>query len=138
VFNPAHILQDVTRLIQKGYDRPPYFINMVFGTDRNFQGGMPYSQELLTAMVRMLPPRSVFCVSAIGPAQLPATTQALLMGGHVRVGLEDNNYYAKGVLATNEMLVARTVRIAKELGLEPASPAEARDMLGLPPLRGAA
>jgi 3-keto-5-aminohexanoate cleavage enzyme len=55
-----------------------------------------------------------------------------MMGGHVRVGLEDNNYYARGVLATNEMLVARTVRIAKELNLEPASPAEARETLGLP------
>jgi len=50
----------------------------------------------------------------------------------VRVGLEDNMYYSRGVLATNEQLVARTVRIIKELNLEPASPAEARDMLGLP------
>lgn len=136
VFNPAHILQDVTRLIQKGYDKPPYYINMVLGTDRNFQGGMPYSHDVLTAMIRLLPPQSIFCVSAIGPAQLPATTQALLLGGHVRVGLEDNNYYSRGVLATNEMLVARTVRIVKELNLEPASAAEARDMLGLPEIAG--
>jgi len=56
------------------------------------------------------------------------------MGGHVRVGLEDNNYYTKGVLATNEMLVARTVRIMRELDMEPATPAEAREMLGLPQL----
>ena len=135
VFNPAHILQDVTRLIQKGYDKPPYYINMVLGTDRNFQGGMPYSHDLLTAMVRMLPPHSIWCLSAIGQAQLPGTTQALLMGGHVRVELEDNNYYGRGVLATNEMLVARTVRIARELNLEIASPAEARDILGLPQIR---
>lgn len=134
VFNPAHILQDVTRLIEKGYDKPPYFINMVLGTDRNFQGGMPYSHDILTAMIRMLPPQSVFCVSGIGPAQLPATTQAMLLGGHVRVGLEDNNYYDRGVLATNEMLVERTVRIARDLNLEIASPAEAREMLGLKPL----
>ena len=60
------------------------------------------------------------------------------MGGHVRVGLEDNNYYGRGVLATNEMLVARSVRIMKELNLEPASPAEARDMLGLAPTGGRA
>jgi len=81
-----------------------------------------------------LPPHSIWCLSAIGPAQLPGTTQALLMGGHVRVGLEDNNYYTKGVLATNEMLVARTVRIMRELDMEPATPAEAREMLGLPQL----
>jgi len=132
VFSPTHILQDVTRLIQKGYDKPPYYINMVLGADRGFQGAMPYSHDILAAMIAALPPQSIFCVSAIGPAQLPATTQAILLGGHVRVGLEDNNYYAKGQLATNEQLVARTVRIIHELGLEHASAAEARDILGLP------
>jgi uncharacterized protein (DUF849 family) len=131
VFAPNHILQDVTRLIQKGYDKPPYYINMVLGADKGFQGAMPYTHEILNAMVAALPPHSIFCVSAIGPAQLPATTQALLLGGHVRVGLEDNNYYRRGELATNEQLVARTVRIATELGLEIASAAEARDILGL-------
>jgi len=135
VFGPQHILQDVTRLIDKGYDKPPYYINMVLGADRGFQGAMPYSHDILTAMVKMLPPQSVWCVSAIGPAQLPATTQALLLGGHVRVGLEDNNYYSRGTLARNEQLVARTVRIANELQIEPASPSEAREMLGLTPLK---
>jgi len=132
VFSPEHILQDVTRLIQKGYDKPPYFINMVLGAERGFQGAMPYSADTLTYMVRLLPPQSIFCVSAIGPAQLPATTQALMMGGHVRVGLEDNNYYAPGRLATNLELVERTLRIMSELQLEPASAAEARQMLQLP------
>jgi uncharacterized protein (DUF849 family) len=132
VFAPNHILQDVTRLIEKGYDKPPYYINMVLGADRGFQGAMPYSHDVLNAMIAALPPQSIFCVSAIGPAQLPATTQAMLLGGHVRVGLEDNNYYAKGELATNEQLVARTVRIATELGIEIATPGEVRDMLGLP------
>ncbi len=131
VFGPQHILQDVCRLIAKGDDKPPYYINMVLGADKGFQGAMPYSHDILASMIRMLPPHSIFCVSAIGPAQLPATTQAVLLGGHVRVGLEDNNYYAKGQLATNEQLVARTVRIIKALNLEIASPAEARDMLGL-------
>jgi uncharacterized protein (DUF849 family) len=131
VFAPNHILQDVTRLIQKGYDKPPYYINMVLGADRGFQGAMPYSHDVLKVMIEALPPHSIFCVSAIGPAQLPATTQAMLLGGHVRVGLEDNNYYSKGVLATNEQLVARTVRIATDLGLEIANPSEAREILGL-------
>ena len=134
VFSPAHIIGDVTRLIQKGYDKPPYYINMVLGADRGFQGGMPYSHDILAAMVRLLPPQSIFSVSAIGPAQLPATTQAVLLGGHFRVGLEDNNYYARGQLATNLALVERSVRILRELGHEPASPAEARETLGLAPL----
>lgn len=131
VFSPTHILQDVTRLIQKGYDKPPYYINMVLGADRGFQGAMPYSHDILTAMIAALPPQSIFCVSAIGAAQLPATTQGVLLGGHVRVGLEDNNYYSKGQLATNEQLVARMVRIIHELGLEHSSPGEAREILGL-------
>lgn len=131
VFSPTHILQDVTRLIEKGYDKPPYYINMVLGADRGFQGAMPYSEDILTAMVKMLPPQSIFCVSAIGPAQLPATTQAILLGGHVRVGLEDNNYLSRGVLATNEALVERAAHIVSTLGHAPATSSEARDMLGL-------
>jgi uncharacterized protein (DUF849 family) len=122
----------VTRLIQKGYDKPPYYINMVLGADKGFQGAMPYSDDILKAMIAALPPEAIFCVSAIGPAQLPATTQAMLWGGHVRVGLEDNNYYSRGVLATNEMLVKRTVGIAHNLGLEPATASEAREILKLP------
>jgi 3-keto-5-aminohexanoate cleavage enzyme len=131
VFSPAHILQDVTRLIAAGCDKPPYYINMVLNADRGFQGAMPYTPDILQSMVRLLPKDSIFCVSAIGTAQLPATTHAILLGGHVRVGLEDNLYYSKGVQASNEMLVERQVRIIRELGFEPATPAEAREMLGL-------
>ncbi|CAM5214074.1 hypothetical protein CDEF62S_04784 [Castellaniella defragrans] len=128
---PVHIQQDVRRLIEKGYDKPPYYINMVLGADRGFQGASPYSHEVLRSMVASLPDQSIWCVSAIGAAQLEATTQAMLLGGHVRVGLEDNLHYRRGELATNEQLVARAVRIATELGLEIASPEQARGMLGL-------
>lgn len=131
VFSPEHILQDVTRLIQKGYDKPPYYINMVLGGDKGFQGAMPYSHDILAAMVKLLPPQSIWCVSGIGPAQLPASTQALLLGGNVRVGLEDNHYYSRSVKANNLMLVERQVRIMTELGYEPMSAAEARELLGL-------
>ena len=131
VFSPEHILQDVTRLIKKGYDKPPYYINIVIGGDKGFQGAMPYSPEILDFMVKCLPPQSIWCISGIGPAQLPATTQALMLGGHVRVGLEDNHWYAKGVQANNLMLVERQVRILRELGHEPMSAAETRDVLGL-------
>ena len=134
VLSPVHIMQDMSRLIQKGYDSPPYYINIVLGMDRAFQGGMPYSSDLLTAMVGMLPPQSIFCVSAVGPAQLPATTQSILLGGHVRVGLEDNLYYSRGVLASNVAMVERQVRIINELGCEAATPVEARQMMGLPQL----
>jgi len=70
-------------------------------------------------------------VAGIGRAELPLATAAILMGGHVRVGLEDNIYYTRGVKATNEMLVARIVRLANELGREVATPDEARRILGI-------
>ncbi|MCW2349408.1 MULTISPECIES: 3-keto-5-aminohexanoate cleavage protein [Sphingobium] len=131
VFSPDHILQDVTRLIQKGYDKPPYYINIVLGGEKGFQGAMPYSTDILDFMVKCLPPQSIWCISGIGPAQLPATTQALLLGGHVRVGLEDNHYYSRGVKATNLQLIERQVRIMNEMGIEPMSAAESRELLGL-------
>ena len=135
VFAPEHIAQDVTRLIKKGYDKPPYYINMVLGGEAGFQGAAPYTQETLLAMVRLLPPNSIWCISGIGPAQLAATTQAILLGGHVRVGLEDNHYYRRGEKTNNLALVERQVRILRELNCEPMSTAEAREVLGLKPVR---
>jgi uncharacterized protein (DUF849 family) len=132
VFALENILQDMTSLIKAGYDEPPYFCNIVLGCDRGFQGALPYTPKILQMMVEHLPKDSVFCVSAIGHAQLPATTHSLLLGGHVRVGLEDNLYYSLGELATNIQLVERMVRIVREMGMEPATPAEAREIMGLP------
>lgn len=132
VFSPNHIVQDTAALIADGYDEPPYFINIVLGCDRGFQGAMPYTPKILQMMVDLMPPGTIFNTSAIGPAQLPATVQTLLLGGHVRVGLEDNLYYAPGEHATNPRLVERIVRIIRDLGMEPATAAEARTMMGLP------
>lgn len=132
VFSPTHLLQDVNALLKAGYDEPPYFINFVLGADRGFQGAMPYSPKILQSMVDLMPEGAIFNVSAIGIAQLNAALQSLLLGGHVRVGLEDNLYYAQGQLATNVQLVERIVRIIRDLGMEPATPAEARQIIGLP------
>ena len=134
VFSPTHLLQDVNRLLAAGLDKPPYFINFVLGADRGFQGAMPYSPKILQDMVDLMPEGANFNVSAIGPAQLNAALQSLLLGGHVRVGLEDNLYYERGVLANNVQLVERIVRIIRELGMEPATPTEAREIMGLKPL----
>ncbi len=70
-------------------------------------------------------------MAGIGRWQLPMATLAIVMGGNVRVGLEDNLHYRKGELATNEQLVARIVRIAAEVGRPVATPDEARAILGL-------
>ncbi|MCW5722611.1 MAG: 3-keto-5-aminohexanoate cleavage protein [Devosia sp.] len=129
-----HLMQDPMRLIKSGFDKPPYWINFVLGGERGFQNASPYTPEILDSLIAHLPEGALFCVSGIGRYQFPATTHAVLAGGHVRVGLEDNIYLAPGELATNEQLVAKMVRIIRELGYEPATAAEARDMLGLPQL----
>lgn len=134
VFGLADIVQDVQRCLNEGLDEAPHFINIVIGANA-FQGALPYTPRMLQTMVDHLPRNSVFNVSAIGAAQLPASMQSLLLGGHVRVGLEDNLYYEHGKLATNVQLVERLVRLVREMGYEPATPAEAREIIGLRPLR---
>jgi 3-keto-5-aminohexanoate cleavage enzyme len=134
VFGLADIVQDVQRALNEGLDDAPHFINIVIGANA-FQGALPYTPRLLQTMVDHLPNQTVFNVSAIGAAQLPAAMNSLLLGGHVRVGLEDNLYYRQGQLATNVQLVERLVRLVREMGYEPATPEEAREIIGLKPLR---
>ncbi len=121
----------VNELIALGYDQPPYYINIVLGTHKLMSGATAYTPKNLQRFVEDLPADSLFCVSGIGPAQLPSSVHSLILGGQARVGLEDNVYYSRGRLATNVELVERMVRILAELNLEPATPAEAREMLGL-------
>jgi 3-keto-5-aminohexanoate cleavage enzyme len=121
----------VNELIALGYDEPPHYINIVLGTHKLMSGATPYTPKNLQRFVEDLPENSLFCVSGIGPAQLPASVHSLILGGQARVGLEDNIYYSRGRLATNLELVERMVRMLRELNLEPATPAEAREMLGL-------
>lgn len=109
-------------------DKPLHF-NFVMG----LQGAMPAKIGHLVHLATGLPAESTWTVSGIGAAQLKMNLHAVLMGGHVRVGLEDNIYYKKGELATNERLVERIVRLSKELGREVATPDEARKILGLVP-----
>lgn len=120
---------DVRNLIEKGLVKKPYYCNMVLGM--KYQGAVDATPEYLMFMQQMLPEDTLFNVSAVGTAQLPITTMAMVLGGAVRVGLEDNIFYRRGELATNAQLVARAVRIARELNLEPATPDEARQILGL-------
>lgn len=128
VYNLA-MLREVETVIRKGLVDKPYYINLVLGM--RYQGACDATPKMLFTIKDFLPEDAIFNCTAVGPAQLPITTMAMLLGGCVRVGLEDNIYYSKGVLATNAQLVARTVRIARELGKEPATPDEARDILGI-------
>ncbi|MBT5562432.1 MAG: 3-keto-5-aminohexanoate cleavage protein [Rhodospirillaceae bacterium] len=116
----------------RGLVKPPYFIQFVFGV----LGGMGADPENLTHMKRIA--EKLFgddfqwSVLAAGRHQIPFTTMAAAMGGHVRVGLEDSIYIGKGELAkSNADQVTRIREIVERLGREVANPAEARSMLGL-------
>jgi len=110
--------------------RPLYF-NLLFGS----LAGIPGRPEDIAYIVRSLPEGSVWSAAGIGVFQLPVNVVALVAGGSVRVGLEDNIYYDynKKQLATNRGLVERIARIAKELQRHVATPEEARRMLGITP-----
>lgn len=134
VYNPV-LMEDVYTLIDKGLLAKPYWINFVMGMRRINRSYMSYSPRLHVQMVDALPPDSMFTTMGIAADELPATVQSILLGGHLRVGFEDNVNYKRGQRAeSNAQLVARAARIAMELGCEIATPAEARKMLNIPQL----
>jgi 3-keto-5-aminohexanoate cleavage enzyme len=135
VYNSA-MLEEVDHLLSLEVLEPPYTINFVLHTPT--QGGQRGTPQNLLDMVDRLRDLAVpqedlrVNVSAMGPTQLPITTIGLAMGLNVRVGMEDNVLYRRGEpVENNAQLVERTVRIAHELGREPATPDEARQVLGL-------
>lgn len=125
------MINNLAFLIGQGIVRTPVYLQFVMG----ILGGIPATPENLVFLVetaRRQIGRFEFSVCAAGNAQFPMCTQSLIMGGHARVGLEDNLYLEKGVLAkSNAEQVAKIIRIARELGVEPATPQEARHLLGL-------
>jgi len=122
--------RDVNNLIKKGLIKPPYYVNFVLGMQ--YQGAIEATPETLFSMGQFLPADCYFNTTATSAAQLPITTMGMIMGGAIRVGLEDNIYHSRGVLAaSNAQLVERSARIARELNIVPASPDEAREILGV-------
>lgn len=106
--------------------------NLHFDFVLGIPGACPGTPEDLMFMVNKIPAGSTWTAAGIGRSQLAVTTTAILLGGHVRVGFEDNVYLKRGVKATsNADFVERVVRLANELNREVATPAEAREMLGL-------
>lgn len=129
-------MDDLDYLIEKGVLAKPYYVSFVMNMHRVASGFHRYSPKHVMHLVDLLPQDSIFSVLATSlQAEFDATTLSILLGGNVRVGFEDNVYIEKGKLAKNNAeLVAKIVRIAKELGRDIATPTEAREMLGIPPL----
>ncbi|MBC6405614.1 MAG: 3-keto-5-aminohexanoate cleavage protein [Rhodospirillales bacterium] len=95
--------------------------------------GAPASTETMLTMRNLLPREAIWAGFAIGRMQMPMVAQAALLGGHVRVGLEDNLWLEKGVYASNASLTERAVEILRHLGARTLTPAEGREALGLKP-----
>lgn len=111
---------------KQGYIKAPMHFDFVLGVQ------MSASARDLAFMVDSIPAGSTWTVAGIGRHEFPMAALGIVMGGHVRVGFEDNVYLSKGVLAkSNGELVEKVARLAKELGRDIATPEEAREILGL-------
>ncbi|MFH1980393.1 MAG: 3-keto-5-aminohexanoate cleavage protein [Pseudomonadota bacterium] len=121
------MVQNAVTLAAAGLAAAPLHFDFVMG----LKGAIPATIENLVHLKSCIPAGATWTVAGIGPHQLPMTTLAIVMGGHCRVGLEDNVFYRKGEPASNERLVERMVRISAELGRDIASPDDARRILHL-------
>ena len=126
IFDKGH-LANARRLAREGAISFPQHVDFVLGVP----GGLEATVQNLCDLVDDLPAGCTWSVAGIGRMQTPMAMAAIAMGGHVRVGLEDNIYFSKGRLAKNDELVARVARIAAEAGRPVATPGQAREMLGL-------
>ncbi len=126
IFDTSMILA-AKDLLQRGLLKEPLYFNFVMG----LKGAQEADCMQLAHLISMLPEGSEWNISGVGRNQIVTTMLGIALGGHVRVGLEDNIYYSKGVPARNVDLVERVVRLAKEFGREIATPDEARKILHL-------
>lgn len=124
----AGMIENAWRLAQKGLITLPGHFDFVMGVP----GGISGDPRNLMHLMSLIPEGSTWTVAGIGRHELSLAAMAVVLGGHVRVGFEDNIYYSRGILAkSNAQLVARIVRLATELGRPVAKPDDARKILGL-------
>jgi uncharacterized protein (DUF849 family) len=127
VFETGHLLL-AKRMIETGHIKQPGMFQICLG----IAWGQPASPEAMSYMRNLLPSGSQWFAFGISLHQFPMAAQAVLLGGHVRVGLEDNLYLERGRLApSNAALVAKAVKVIEILGSQVATPNDARAMLGL-------
>lgn len=127
VFDTA-MIWTALNLVKKGEIDAPLHFNLVLGVG----GSQPATAKALFYLVENLPEKCTWGVSVIGKHHVELSVIAMALGGNVRIGLEDNVYMSKGILATNKELLIRMKNIALAMGKEIATPAEAREILSLP------
>jgi 3-keto-5-aminohexanoate cleavage enzyme len=124
----AGMIANSLHLAQEGLIASPYLFTFVLGQ----RGALPATPKNLLFLTESVPNGSLCFVARHSDWDIQLTVMNMAMGGHARAGFEDTPYYSGGELASsNAQLIERIVRIAGELGREPASPAEARRILGL-------
>jgi len=128
IFDTGHLWFAKT-LVEEGLVDAPAMFQLCMGIPY----GAPADPRLLATMVDQLPEGAVWASFALGSMQMPWVAQSVLLGGHVRVGLEDNLYLSRGVKATNAQLVERARGIVEGMGASVATPDEARQILQLEP-----
>jgi uncharacterized protein (DUF849 family) len=126
VFDFGH-MRLACHLVANGLVAPPPLFQFALG----LKWGAPSDAATILALRAMLPQGALWVAFGAGAEQFPVAAQSILLGGHVRVGLEDNLYRRRGVLARNAELVEDAVRLVEALGNRPASPSEARALLGI-------
>ncbi|MDD4223566.1 MAG: 3-keto-5-aminohexanoate cleavage protein [Candidatus Cloacimonetes bacterium] len=127
------MVDQVAKLVKKGIiTHTPLHVQFVLGVPGGMSG-TPKNVLYMMGHLNELIPTASWAVAGIGRFHIPASLTAMVNGGHIRVGFEDNIFYHKGVVAeSNAQLVARMARIAAEIGRPLATPAQAREILGLP------
>lgn len=134
VFDIGHVGVAV-RLLEEGHLPQPPFFQFCLG----IPGGAPATTEAMLLMRSLVPPGAPWSAFGISRFQMPMVAQSVILGGHCRVGLEDNLFLEQGLLSPgNAPLVKRAVEIIRALGAEPATPSEAREILSLDTARVAA
>jgi len=119
-------------LLGEGHLKPPYHVQFVLGVP----GGLSAGERQLRFLLEGRPGATTGSVAGVGRHELPMAKLGLALGGHVRVGLEDNLFVSRGVLASgSDQLVSLVVDFALRAGREPASPGRARALLGIEPAR---
>jgi uncharacterized protein (DUF849 family) len=131
VFDTGHIWL-ANQLVTEGLIDDPPLYQLCTGIPY----GTPAEPRMVQAMADLLPPGALWAAFGIGRMQMPMVAQAVLLGGNVRVGLEDNLYLSRGVKATNAQLVDRARTIIELMGGRVLTPAEGRERLGLTRVAG--
>ena len=124
----AGMIYTAEHYVKTGILKAPCHFQLILGA----AGGVKATVEDLIMLKSRIPEGSTWAAAGIGRGHVPIMMATIAMGGHLRVGLEDNVYYSKGVLAENNaQLVSRAKRLIEEAGYETATPEEARKILGL-------